>query len=122
MTFSYLSDVYIDKQHRRRGLSKWVLEKILTTHFVTDVRSVFLMTRCRIGDRRDGSSDGAHTSPWVVCRSAQKLYAKFGFEVVENRCMVYRPGVAQDVGRYDWRLVEYPSYDQAMHLLSLPSF
>jgi GNAT superfamily N-acetyltransferase len=105
VTFTYLSDVYVDKRHRKRGLSKWFLDHILATDYVTNVRSVFLMTKyvsCRWHVPAKGS-----TPNHSAYRSAQKLYAKFGFEVVENRCMVYRPGVAKDVGRYDWRLVEY---------------
>ncbi len=83
-TFTYISDVYVNKQHRKRGLSKWFIQKIMETEYITNVRSVFLMTK-----------------------SAHKLYSRFGFEVVENRCMVYRPGIAKDVGRFDPLKVEF---------------
>jgi GNAT superfamily N-acetyltransferase len=45
VAFTYLSDVYVDKRHRKRGLSKWFLDHILATEYVTNVRSVFLMTK-----------------------------------------------------------------------------
>lgn len=60
-TFAYLADVFIDKNYRKMGLSKWLVQTILQHKNLQRLRRFMLVT-----------SD------------AQSLYARFGFNVVEN--------------------------------------
>lgn len=60
-TFAYLSDVFIDKEYRRRSLGKWLIETILDNPDVKGLRLLFLMTK-----------------------DAQTLYNKFGFKSLEK--------------------------------------
>lgn len=55
-TFAYLADVFILEPHRGRGLSKWLMETILTHPHLRGLRRICLMTR-----------------------DAQGLYTQFGF-------------------------------------------
>lgn len=61
VTFAYLADVFILPDFRNLGLSKWLMEEIMTYEKLTTVR-VFML----------GTKD-AHT-----------LYNKYGFEVIDN--------------------------------------
>lgn len=60
-TFAYLADVFILEDHRRKGLSKWLMEVILNYGEVQNLRRWFLATR------------DAHT-----------LYEKFGFTAIRE--------------------------------------
>ncbi|MDQ3194642.1 MAG: GNAT family N-acetyltransferase [Bacteroidota bacterium] len=60
-TFAYIADVYILEDHRRKGLSKWLMEVILGYQEVQNLRRWFLATR------------DAHT-----------LYEKFGFTAIRE--------------------------------------
>ena len=55
-TFAYLSDVYIIKEYRGRGLSKWLIETILAHPDLQGLRRICLLTR-----------------------DAHGLYARYGF-------------------------------------------
>ena len=59
--FAYLADVFVLKSHRRKGLSKWLLDKI-SIHPELQGLSKFLLTT----------------------RDAHGLYAKFGFTALNN--------------------------------------
>jgi len=83
--FCYISDVYVDKQHRKKGLSKWLMGVVMETHYVRDVRTVFLLTR-----------------------SAHELYKKFGFENKDGLLMTFRPSPPPpDVGHLEESLVSF---------------
>ncbi|WP_017755409.1 GNAT family N-acetyltransferase [Calidifontibacillus oryziterrae] len=58
-TFAYLADVFVLEDHRKLGLSKWLMEVITTHHDLQGVRRFMLAT------------NDAHT-----------LYSKFGFEPI----------------------------------------
>lgn len=60
-TFGHLADVFIDEQYRARGLSKWLVETILSHPELQGFRSWQLGTR-----------------------DAHGLYAKFGFKPVDH--------------------------------------
>jgi len=60
-TFAYLGDVFIDESDRKRGLSKWLVECILSHPELQGLRRICL-----------GTQD-AHT-----------LYEKYGFKNLEN--------------------------------------
>jgi GNAT superfamily N-acetyltransferase len=60
-TFGYLADVFIDANYRARGLSKWLMEVIMSYPELQGLRRWMLGTR-----------------------DAHELYAKFGFEPLEN--------------------------------------
>jgi N-acetylglutamate synthase-like GNAT family acetyltransferase len=55
-TFAYLADVFIDEAHRGKGLSKWLMEVILSHPDLQGLRRLMLATR-----------------------DAHGLYAQFGF-------------------------------------------
>lgn len=57
-TFAWLCDVYVEPDFRRRGLSKWMIERLMTTPDLKNLRRICLATK-----------------------DAHSLYAKFGFEV-----------------------------------------
>lgn len=72
-TFAYLADVFINEEHRGRGLSKWLVGTILAHPDMQGLRRVMLATR-----------------------DAHGLYAQFGFTPVTNpeRLMqIANPGI-----------------------------
>ncbi|HEY4799931.1 MAG TPA: GNAT family N-acetyltransferase [Bacteroidia bacterium] len=60
-TFAYLADVFIVEQERGKGLSKWLMECILSHTDLQGLRNFSLMTR-----------------------DAQALYEKFGFKNLDE--------------------------------------
>ena len=60
-TFAYLGDVFIDKDHRGKGLSKWLMEIIMAHPDLQGLRRMMLATK-----------------------DAHGLYAQFGFTPVPN--------------------------------------
>ena len=60
-TFAYLADVFIIESYRRRGLSKWLMEVILTYSELHGLRRIVLATR-----------------------DAHELYKQFGFSLLTN--------------------------------------
>jgi GNAT superfamily N-acetyltransferase len=60
-TYAYLSDVYVLEAHRGRGLSKWLMEVIMSHPSLQRLRRFALSTR-----------------------DAHGLYRQFGFELVAN--------------------------------------
>lgn len=70
-TFAYLADVFVLESHRKRGLSKWLLECVLSHPELQGLRRWQLATK------------DAHT-----------LYARFGFETPE-------PGNLMEIRRRD---------------------
>jgi GNAT superfamily N-acetyltransferase len=60
-TFDYLADVFIDNDHRGKGLSKWLMEVILSYPGLQGLRRILLATR-----------------------DAHGLYAQFGFTPLNN--------------------------------------
>jgi GNAT superfamily N-acetyltransferase len=74
-TFAYLADVFIDKDRRGKGLSKWLMEVILSYPGLQGLRRFALATR-----------------------DAHGLYQQFGFEPLskpENWMQRHRPNVYQ---------------------------
>jgi GNAT superfamily N-acetyltransferase len=72
-TFAYLADVFIDDDHRGKGLSKWLMEVILSHPGLQGLRRILLATR-----------------------DAHGLYTQFGFTPLNNpdRWMqIHNPGV-----------------------------
>ncbi|WP_298710643.1 GNAT family N-acetyltransferase [Chitinophaga sp.] len=70
-TFGYLADVFVLPAHRGQGLSKWLMEVILSHPGLQQLRRMMLMTQ-----------------------DAQGLYEQYGFTVWEypERCMSKRIG------------------------------
>jgi len=60
-TFAYLADVFIIEEYRGRGLSKWLLEVIMSHPSLQGLRRVMLATK-----------------------DAHGLYEKFGFTALNN--------------------------------------
>ena len=60
-TFAYLADVFIDEDHRGKGLSKWLMKAILSHPDLQGLRRILLATR-----------------------DAHGLYAQFGFTPFTN--------------------------------------
>ncbi len=60
-TFAYLADVFILENHRGKGLSKWLVESIVSHPDLQGLRRVVLATR-----------------------DAHGLYAQYGFQPIEN--------------------------------------
>ena len=60
-TFAYLADVFVLEEHRGQGLSKWLMESVVTHPELQGLRRWMLATR-----------------------DAHKLYRKFGFENVAS--------------------------------------
>ena len=60
-TFAYLADVFIDENFRGRGLSKWLMEIIVSYPSLQGLRRFLLATR-----------------------DAHDLYKQFGFESLKN--------------------------------------
>jgi len=69
-TFAYLADVFIDEDHRGKGLAKWLVEMILAHPQLQGLRRILLATK-----------------------DAHKLYEQCGFTSINNpeRYMVYNP-------------------------------
>ena len=60
-TFAWLCDVYIEKEYRGHGLSKWLIEIIMADPQLENLRRICLATK-----------------------DAHSLYTKFGFEVTKT--------------------------------------
>lgn len=60
-TFAYLADVFIDEEYRGKGLSKWLMEVILSHPNLQGLRRMILATR-----------------------DAYQLYSQFGFTTLNN--------------------------------------
>ena len=60
-TFGYLADVFIDEAYRGQGLSKWLMEEIMTHPDLQGLRRLMLATR-----------------------NAHGLYTRFGFSPLTN--------------------------------------
>ena len=60
-TFAYLADVFIIEEYRGRGLSKWLVDLILSHPDLQGLRRILLATR-----------------------DAHKLYKQFGFTLLNN--------------------------------------
>ena len=60
-TFAYLADVFIIEEYRGRGLSKWLMEVIMSHPSLQGLRRMMLATR-----------------------DAHGLYEKFGFTALQN--------------------------------------
>lgn len=74
-TVAYLGDVFVLQSHRRRGLSKWLMECILQHPALQNLRRWILLTR-----------------------DAHRLYSQFGFtpvKVPESFMELHRPDVYQ---------------------------
>ena len=69
-TFAYLADVFIDEDHRGKGLGKWLIEMILAHPNLQGLRRILLATK-----------------------DAHKLYEQCGFATISNpeRFMIYNP-------------------------------
>ncbi|MDN4523838.1 GNAT family N-acetyltransferase [Fictibacillus fluitans] len=61
VTTAYLCDVFIDKGHRGKGLSKWLVQTIISFEDLQGVRGMLLATE-----------------------DAHGLYSQYGFEVVDH--------------------------------------
>ncbi|MBP1759876.1 MAG: sortase-like acyltransferase [Firmicutes bacterium] len=66
-TMFWIGDVYIDKNHRAKGLGKKLIECIIETQEFKDLRGI------------------------LATRDAHGLYKQFGFERVESKFMVRTP-------------------------------
>lgn len=60
-TFAYLADVFIVESHRGKGLSKWLIENIVSHPDLQGLRRLMLATR-----------------------DAHGLYTQYGFKPIEN--------------------------------------
>ena len=60
-TFAWLCDVYIEKEYRGQGLSKWLMECLISHPELKDLRRICLATK-----------------------DAHELYKKYGFEVTQT--------------------------------------
>nr|WP_249319164.1 GNAT family N-acetyltransferase [Pseudoalteromonas sp. BDTF-M6] len=60
-TFAYLADVFVVEAHRGKGLSKWLVESIVSHPDLQGLRRMVLATR-----------------------DAHSLYAQYGFKGIEN--------------------------------------
>ncbi|WP_241840490.1 GNAT family N-acetyltransferase [Fictibacillus sp. S7] len=60
VTTAYLCDVFIDRRHRGKGLSKWLVQTIISFDELKEVRGMLLATE-----------------------DAHGLYSQYGFEVVD---------------------------------------
>nr|WP_086938657.1 GNAT family N-acetyltransferase [Thaumasiovibrio occultus] len=63
-TFAYLADVFVLENHRGKGLSKWLVESIVSHPELQGLRRIVLATR-----------------------DAHGLYAQYGFQTIENQGM-----------------------------------
>lgn len=60
-TFAWLCDVYIEKTYRGQGLSKWLMDCLMSSKYAKNLRRLCLATK-----------------------DAHELYSKFGFEVTKT--------------------------------------
>jgi len=60
-TFAWLCDIYIEQPYRGRGLSKWLMECIMSSRYVQGLRRICLATK-----------------------DAHSLYEKYGFKVTDT--------------------------------------
>jgi GNAT superfamily N-acetyltransferase len=77
-TFAYLADVFIDDDHRGKGLSKWLMEVILSYPGLRGLRRIMLATR-----------------------DAHGLYSQFGFTpltIPERWMQIHNPDVYKHPG------------------------
>ena len=75
-TFAYLADVFIDTAYRGLGLSRWLLEVIMSYPTLQGLRRFLLATR-----------------------DAHGLYEKFGFEPITSLTpwmQVHKPGIYKE--------------------------
>ena len=76
-TFAYLADVFIVESHRGKGLSKWLVESIVSHPELQGLRRMVLATR-----------------------DAHGLYAQYGFQPIENPEMfmqIWNPNVYHEL-------------------------
>ncbi len=59
--FAWLCDVYIEKEYRGQGLSKWLMECLISHPELKDLRRICLATK-----------------------DAHELYKKYGFDVTQT--------------------------------------
>jgi GNAT superfamily N-acetyltransferase len=65
-TFAYLADVFIIETYRGRGLSKWLMEVIMTYSELQGLRRIMLATRDAHGlYTQFGFSPLTHTDRWM---------------------------------------------------------
>jgi len=81
-TFAYLADVFIVEAYRGRGLSKWLMEVIMTYSELQGLRRMMLATR----DAHDlykqfGFSPLTHTDRWLQIHNPD-IYKKLGNDIV----------------------------------------
>ncbi|MBL7741269.1 MAG: GNAT family N-acetyltransferase [Chitinophagaceae bacterium] len=77
-TFAYLADVFIDEPFRGKGLSKWLMEVILSHPDLQGLRRMMLATR-----------------------DAHGLYSRFGFTAIthpERWMQIHDPGIYKKQG------------------------
>ena len=75
-TFAYLADVFIDENFRGRGLSKWLMEVIMSHPDLQGLRRFILATR-----------------------DAHKLYSQFGFTALTHTdrwMQIHKPDVYKE--------------------------
>lgn len=60
-TFAWLCDIYVEIPYRGQGLSKWLMDCLMTSKYTKNLRRLCLATK-----------------------DAQSLYAKYGFEVTKS--------------------------------------
>ena len=60
-TFVWICDLYIEKEHRGKGLSKWMMECVMSHPALKNLRRICLATK-----------------------DVQSLYSKFGFEITQS--------------------------------------
>ena len=65
-TFAYLADVFITSEYRGRGLSKWLIEVIMSHPDLQGLRRMMLATRDAHGlYRKFGFTPLTHTDRWM---------------------------------------------------------
>jgi GNAT superfamily N-acetyltransferase len=70
-TFGYLADVFVGEEHRGGGLGVWLVQTVLEHPELTGLRR------------------------WILATAdAHELYARFGFERLDERYMTMRPAAA----------------------------
>eukprot|EP01095_Lingulamoeba_sp_RSL-Kostka_P000265 TRINITY_DN1040_c1_g1_i1.p1 TRINITY_DN1040_c1_g1~~TRINITY_DN1040_c1_g1_i1.p1 ORF type:complete len:179 (+),score=31.15 TRINITY_DN1040_c1_g1_i1:34-570(+) len=86
-TFSYLADVYVDKNHRERGLAKRLTQILSESRWCNDMRKSFLITF-----------------------SAQSLYEKFGWKTVDGKLYMdfHKKNPKPNHGHFDKSKIGYP--------------
>src|SRR5678815_3351190 len=77
-TFAYLADVFIIEEYRGRGLSKWLMEVIMSHPDLQGLRRMILATK-----------------------DAHGLYKQFGFTPLINVCLLYTSDAADERSSVD---------------------